>query len=426
VPGTTDQTIYDVLTALLTFAAAAYALTLLVRSLRRSRPGLTIGRPIAAALVVRVLITIGVTLTGLGQTLRGGDELRFIGEAHVISESPFGSAPWSDALLNELFKFVFASQILALDPPELALRITQAAIAVAGLALLAVAVYELAGPRPAVIAAWVLALEPTNIFFSTILHKEPNMMLAGGLVAFGGATMWNRADLRSLVPIIAGCLIAVATRPYAGWFLIAAGAAITLHAGLRAQRRDSVRAVTLVAIVIMFGAVAAPTVWEASTTENLAELQASQEANVSDEEANLSLERVDFSTRGAIFTHLHYRIRDVLSRPYPWQLDNTSQRFALLGTAVFLTGLVLLAQALWRNRGKIMDRAGPLVYVAFFLLIAYSLSAGNAGTAFRYRTHIVAVGLCVLIVLRFARERAPAAEPKPELAGLRGEPVPSA
>ena len=50
-----------------------------------------------------------------------------------------------------------------------------------------------------------------------------------------------------------------------------------------------------------------------------------------------------------------------------------------------------------------MDRAGPLVYVGFFTLIAYSLSAGNAGTAFRYRMHIVALAICLLVVLRELR-----------------------
>ncbi len=53
-----------------------------------------------------------------------------------------------------------------------------------------------------------------------------------------------------------------------------------------------------------------------------------------------------------------------------------------------------------------MRRAGPLVYTALLLLIAYSLSAGNAGTAFRYRTHLVGLMLCLLLVLRQQRSEA--------------------
>ena len=55
--------------------------------------------------------------------------------------------------------------------------------------------------------------EADNVFFSTLLHKEPNLLLAGGLVAFGGACMWKSAKLQYLWPITLGCLVAVATRP---------------------------------------------------------------------------------------------------------------------------------------------------------------------------------------------------------------------
>ena len=41
------------------------------------------------------------------------------------------------------------------------MRIAQLTISVLGLVLLAVAVYELAGPRAATIAMWVMAVEPT-------------------------------------------------------------------------------------------------------------------------------------------------------------------------------------------------------------------------------------------------------------------------
>ena len=327
---------------------------------------------------------------------------------------------WTDALTGELYKFVFAGQMRVLDSPDLVLRITQAGIAVAGLVLLATAVYELAGPRAAVIAAWVLAFEPSNVFFSTLLHKEPNLLLAGGLVAFGGASMWKSARLQYLWPITLGCLVAVATRPYAGWFLIAAGAAITLHVGIRA-RTEGARSLTLVALVVLLGAISAPTVWEASTHESLQQnLQSSQNANASDN-SNLSLERVDFSTRGAIIVNLPKRIVDVLTRPYPWQLGNTSQQLGLLGTIFAFTCFWLLALELWRARGHVMDRAGPLVYVGFFTLIAYSLSAGNAGTAFRYRMHIVALAICLLVVLRELRLH-PAPAPAPARAARRGSP----
>jgi hypothetical protein len=35
-----------------------------------------------------------------------------------------------------------------------------------------------------------------------------------------------------------------------------------------------------------------------------------------------------------------------------------------------------------------------------FLLAAYSLAAGNAGTAFRYRTHLVTLAIAAVAILR--------------------------
>jgi hypothetical protein len=263
-----------------------------------------------------------------------------------------------------------------------------------------------------VIAAWLLAFEPTNIFFSTFLHKEPNLLLAGGLVAFGGACMWKTARLQYLWPITLGCLVAVATRPYAGWFLIAAGAAITLHTGLRSRTEGGARSLTFMALVVMLGAISAPTIWKASTHQSLQKnLQVSQTANSSDS-SNLSLEEVNFSTREGVIVNLPTRIVDVMTHPYPWQLGNTSQQLGLLGTLFAFTVLIMLARELLRARGQIMARAGPFVYLTAFTLIAYSLSAGNAGTAFRYRMHVVALIVCLLVVLRELRLH-PAAEPEP-------------
>ena len=394
-----DHSIHSTLVTLVTVILLGGVLSVLVSHLGRSRPGFAIGRPVAFAFGIRVVAATLISLTPVARTLRGGDELTFLSHAERAVHSTPGSGEWTHALLRELHVYVLAVQRYVLDSPELALRMTQVGIAVIGLLLLAAAVYELAGPRASVLAMWLLAFEPASIFFSSLLHKEANLMLAIGLVALGGARIWKRGEPRFLASIVAGCLIAVATRHYAGWFLIAASAAIVLHAGLRAENRTAMRSLSLVALVVLFAAVAAPTVLSASTNESLEKnLQQSQEANASDN-SNLKLEQVDFSTRGAIVVNLPRRIPDVLLRPFPWQLGNISQGIGLFGTiAAYLVFFFMIRAAIGR-RGEIMTRAGPLIYLGFFLLIAYSLSAGNAGTAFRYRTQIIAVLICVFAAL---------------------------
>ncbi len=408
----TDHSIHSMLATLLTIGVLGGVVAVVAGRLGRARPGFAIARPAAMAFTVRVIAAGLISLTPVARTLRGGDEITFLDHATRIAGTPFGSSEWTHALTSELHVFVFAAQHYLLDSPELALRVTQVGIAVVGLMLLAAAVYELAGARASVLAMWLLALEPAGVFFSSLLHKEANMMLAIGLVALGGAKIWKRGEPRYLISIAVGCLIAVATRQYAGWFLIAAAAATVLHAGLRVENRSraGLRSLGLVALVILFAAIAAPTVLNASTHESLEKnLQESQEANATDS-SNLKLEQVDFSTRGAIVVNLPRRIPDVLLRPFPWQLGNVSEGIGLLGTVAAYLAFFFLVRAGIRRRGEIMTRAGPLIYLGFFLLIAYSLSAGNAGTAFRYRTQIIAVLICAFAALWRPVEHARAVE----------------
>ena len=277
------------------------------------------------------------------------------------------------------------------------------------------------------IAAWVLAFEPSNVFFSTLLHKEPNLLLAGGLVAFGGASMWKSARLQYLWPITLGCLVAVATRPYAGWFLIAAGAAITLHVGIRA-RTEGARSLTLVALVVLLGAISAPTVWEASTDKSLEQnLQSSQDANASDD-SNLSLERVDFQPGGDHRQPAEaHRRRDHPPLPVAArQYQPASSACSARSSPSPASGCSPSSSACARPRHGSSGTAGLCRVLHADRLLAFRR---QRGTAFRYRMHVVALAICLLVVLRELRlhpapapapARAPGREPAPtpSLAGV--------
>ena len=178
-----DRSFYEVECVVLTTLVAGLVLAWMVRRLSRRRTGLHIGLPIAAAFLVRILAAGAVAQLGFASSLRGGDELVFTGSAKAISKTSFASTAWIDAVTGKLAQGglqvdVFAAQFKLIDAPDFALRVTQAGITVAGIILLVLAVYELAGARPALIAAWLLALEPSSVFFSTLLHKEALLFLA--------------------------------------------------------------------------------------------------------------------------------------------------------------------------------------------------------------------------------------------------------
>jgi hypothetical protein len=406
VAGEHDSAFLQAETVLVAIGLSALVLAFTLHRLRRRRPDFRIGTPVFVGVGIRLLAIAGVASSGFETSLRGGDETTFLTFARLLANDPFGHGYWPHGHFP-LHTVVFATQLKFGGFTEGALRVTQVGIATLGIVFLAAAVHDLAGQRSARIMVWILAFEPASIFFNSALHKEPLMVLAGGLMVFGASKMWRRLDLTGLAFMALAGLIAVKTRPYAGWFLISAGVLIILHASLRRMDRP-LRAMPLVYAVIIAGFIAMPAITQVTSKRSLSELQASQNANT-DRNAisegantnNLALEQVDYSTRGKVFQNLPQRMLDVIVRPYPWQVSNSSQQLGAVGSLFALTVFVLLIGAIWRRRGDVMALSGPMLYIAFFLTVAYALSAGNAGTSFRYRTHVVTLAVAALVALRW-------------------------
>jgi hypothetical protein len=425
VAGSSDSAFLQAETVAVSILFVGVVLAFTLHRLRRRRSEFAIGMPIVVGVGIRLLAIAGVSSSGLQASLRGGDETTFLTFARLLSDDPIGHGYWPHGHFP-LHTVVFALQLKFGDYTEGALRVTQVGIATLGIVFLAAAVHDLAGPRAARLTTWVLAFEPASIFFNSALHKEPLMVLASGLMVFGASKMWRRLDLWGIAVMALAGLIAVKTRPYAGWFLISAGAIIVLHASLRRLDRP-LKAMPLVYAVIIAGFIAAPAVTQVTSKKSLTQLQQSQNANTDPNAIsagantnNLALERVDYSTRGKVFHNLPQRMLDVVVRPYPWQVSNSSQQLGAVGSLFALTCFVLLVGAAWRRRGDVLTLTGPMLYPMVFLLMAYALSAGNAGTSFRYRTHIVTLTVAALVALR--KGVVPAPEPvaaRPDTSKIR-------
>jgi hypothetical protein len=407
-----DATIYDFEALVVVSLLVGGGLLALYRALRRVRPGLHIGVPIVTALGVHIAATVGVSTLGNARSLRGGDELHFLQESHALSHLGITSPQFTHAFTSNLHDWVFAVQFKLADLPEDALRITQIGIAALGMMLIAVAVYDLAGQRASRVTAWLIGLEPAALFFSGLLHKEALMLLASGLVVFGGSKVWRALHFPGVVIMALGCYIGVATRDYAGWFLVASSATLILHSAIRHLPARPHRSAPVLIVTVVAIAAAVPALLQASSKSSLQGLQISQDANVRQTSANLRLEQVDFSSRSAVVSNLPRRVADLTFRPYVWQVANASQQLGVIGSLVALATLLVLIHTLVTRRGEVLSRAGPLLYPLLFLAIAYSLSAGNAGTSFRYRTHLVGLALGAIAAIRLAAQEAPAVAPE--------------
>jgi hypothetical protein len=248
----------------------------------------------------------------------------------------------------------------------------------------------------------VLALDPSNVFFTGILHKEAPMFLAEGLVLLGAVRMYARRDLTALGIIALGTAIAVLTRPYAGAALGGAGALTVAHAALRrlGPERRRIPAIAAGVAVVTIAAVAIGP----SPSAALERIQESQNANASDR-SNLQLEPVDFSSPAAVARSLPKRTFELLFRPFPWQVANLSQQLGVIGTTAAWTLLTFTLAALIRRPRVALERLPPFIYVLAALTIGYALSTGNAGTGFRYRTHLLVLLAAVAGALLGGRRR---------------------
>ena len=402
-PGSSLQNVEGVILVTL---IVGYVFWFLLHKFARTRPDFRVGVPVAVAFGLRLAAIAGIGATGLSSTLRGGDETTFLDYAQNLASQPLGHGylPHGPYQLQTV---LFALELKLGFLTQGAMRIVQVGIALTGVILILAVVYDLAGGRAARLAAWILAFEPASIFFDSALHKDPNMELAAGLVVFGGAMIWRRLDVRGILICALGGAIAVETRSYAGWFLVSAAVLLLLHAALRQIDRP-LRAMPVIYGIAIAAFVVTPVLLQISSKKNLQVLQQSQNANATGAgEAtggangdNLALEQVDFSSRGAILRNLPKRIRDLVLEPYPWQLGDTSQRFGAIGTLFAYTVLLLLLRYTWLNRGQVFPRAAPLLYPLLFLLVAYALSVGNAGTGFRYRTHLTTLAIAAMAILR--------------------------
>jgi hypothetical protein len=385
---------------ILLVAAGSWVVYAVLRSLRRRRPDFDIGLPVVVGGAGRMFVLAFVGLTGAGSGLRGGDEFTFMTHATALAHTPFGTADWFSSATGHLNEFLMAVQLKVFNASMDSMRVTQVVVTMLGLLWLCAAVYDMAGPRAARLAAWLMMLEPANLFFSSILHKEPLMYFATGLVALGCVRMWRNMDAWALGLMAVGCYVAITTRPYAGYFLLAGAVFSSLHAALAQLGGRRTRAIPLL-IAITAGIALATGPLQRISDKELVRLQRSQAATaIASQRGNLAFETLDYSTPLDVVKNLPRRIYDVTVKPYPWQVANTSQQLGLLGTLGALATFFMLFRLLvvrWRRGG--LRRVLPFLYPAAFLYAAYAISAGNAGTSFRYRTTVLVVLLSALAIL---------------------------
>jgi hypothetical protein len=401
----TDEALYQFECAVLAVLAGTFLLVKLVDYLgrRRSREGLL--APVLAAFGIRVAATLGLAaLSSLGARLRGPDDPAFLDAARSIADEPLGSTAWGGTSEGALFPSLLAIQIRLLgDPGATSLRLVQCLIATIGIALIGAAVADLAGSKAGVIAAWILAIEPSNVFFSTILQKESFVVLGEGLVLLGVAHGVVKRTVLSVGITGLGLVVVLAVRPYAAAFLLLAVILVALQLGLRRLWPHKAR-IALATFAVVIACIGVGVAVGPALDRELERLQTVHDLQLA-EESNLDLAPVDLTSPSGLAAGVPQRLYDFFAKPYPWQLANVEQRLGAMGTVITWALALLVLAVLVRNYRFMLSRGWPIIYIMGCLVVGYALTTTNSGTGFRHRVHFIVV-LAVLAGLAYASTRA--------------------
>lgn len=252
---------------------------------------------------------------------------------------------------------------------------------------------------------FLLAFWPTVLFWSSILGKDPLVLLGIALYVYGAVGWIHLKKTRFLAVLALGLLIAVMIRAWLGMIMVLP-LAITL---LRGKFSIGTKVVfgLLVGVALWFSVGHFAESFLLESAEDLVDRTESLSAGFASPGAGAgsSLEFKGYESFGGMVTYLPVGIFTALFRPLPGEVLNI---FGFLASLENIAALGLLWLAIKRTRWEELKE--PVISWALTLIIVWSImyafiSSYNLGTASRYRLQILPVLICLLVYL--SRRRLP-------------------
>jgi hypothetical protein len=293
-------------------------------------------------------------------------------------------------------------------PNEWAIRATNVVFGAA----VAVVVYELVhlliGRRAAIFAGMATALWPSLILWSSVVLKDPLVLLALAVFFLGVVLAW-RGSFWGVVAATAGIALVDWMRP---WAFAVASVALVLGLLVRViagPRRDMASFVALVVLVGVVGVVGGEGFLGARFIASRSSLELIQGSRGGSATGETSFAEEPGSTKEVI-EDVPTGVVYGLIGPLPWQAGSTfAAAFLVVELAFWWTILVLAVISVWRIRPRrLLDSWAPLGAFAAGVVLVLAIYESNAGTALRQRAMIfpIVVALAAYVLAeRFDRAR---------------------
>ncbi|MCK5608113.1 hypothetical protein KAR91_39900 [Candidatus Pacearchaeota archaeon] len=242
---------------------------------------------------------------------------------------------------------------------------------------------------------YALALFPSVLFWSSILGKEPIILLGISLYVYGVVGLSQLKRLRYLWVIALGVIVVVIMRAWLVPILLAPLVILILQ-GMQGK----VSKVALITIVFMAFLLSFSQFMDSfglKTTEDL--VATANRFSRGFAAGGSAQEWPEFTSIGSMVAFVPIGAFTALFRPLPGEIFNPFGMLAGLENLVLLIMLLLAVKRMRRS-----DMKEPLVLWAILLVILWAIEYGfvsyyNLGTAVRYRLQILPVLLGTLLYL---------------------------
>lgn len=283
--------------------------------------------------------------------------------------------------------------------------------------------------REAISLLYALGLLPSLLFWTSVLGKDPIVLLGIAIYCYGVVAMMVRQQMSMIVLVVAGLVIASFIRIWLGAIF-----ALPLIAAYVLAGRMSVFAkVVFVLIAVPGFLIALQGFSDRFSVQTTEDLVSTTETISSAWARGGSAQEIEgkFGSIGSMLAFAPLGAFTALFRPLPFEVPNAFGTMAGLENAYILSLFVIgLAR-----RGVGWVRQPVLLWAAGLLLVwgmVYGfVSYQNLGTAFRFRAQAAPILLLLGLYLTYAHRLNPTANlrlpswPMPEGAGAAAPPKPS-
>jgi hypothetical protein len=241
---------------------------------------------------------------------------------------------------------------------------------------------------------YILAFFPGILFWSSILGKDPIMLLGISLYVYSVVAWYQLRRPRYLLTLALGLLIICLIRMWVVPIVVAPLMVFVVKAGRSFIWRMALMAIAVLAFVLIL-----PKMQSLLGVSNVEDTFAFRNYAVTAfQGGGSSLAAPKITGFSDMIVSLPLGIFTALFRPLPWDVRNL---FGFLQGLDGLVLLMLLVKAVMRTRLK--ELADPILLWAIALILAwaafYGLTVYNFGTLVRYKLQILPLLLGVLLYL---------------------------